>query len=88
MSALNTPLERAVAVFGSVDALCRATGITSKRVYRWRQAAAKGGRDGRVPDDAQPVILRAARELGIPLTAEDLIDMRSAEPAPETEAAP
>jgi len=83
----NTPVDRAIAAFGSVAKLAEATGRSIHQVYRWRRKVEVGGRDGRVPDDAQPVILRAARELGIPLTAEDLIDMRPAEPAPEAEAA-
>lgn len=81
----NSPVDRAIAAFGSVAKLAEAAGRSIHQVYRWRRKTEVGGRDGRVPDDAQPEILRAARDRGIPLTAEDLIDMRT---APEPEAAP
>lgn len=76
MSSEKTPVERAIAAFGGVESLALAIQLPIHRVYRWRQKAEKGGRDGRIPDDAQPLILRAARERGISLSAEDLIDMR------------
>lgn len=85
MAVEKTPVDRAIDAFGSVSALAEAIRFPAHRIYRWRQDAGKGGRDGRVPDDAQADILRAARERGIQLTAEDLIDMR---PAPAPEAAP
>lgn len=72
----ETPTARAIGAFGSVDALAEAIGYPAHRIYRWRQSSAKGGRDGRVPDDAQPLILKAARARRLPLKAEDLIDMR------------
>jgi hypothetical protein len=72
----KTPVERAIAAFGSVESLATAISQSVHRVYRWRREKENGGRDGRIPDDAQPLILRAARERGIALTAEDLIDMR------------
>ncbi len=76
----ESPVEKVIAAFGGINDFSSIARISKKRVYRWRQASKKGGRDGRVPDDAQPLILRAARELGIALSAEDLIDMR--DPAP------
>lgn len=82
----NTPVDRAIAAFGSVAKLAEATGRSIHQVYRWRRKAEVGGRDGRVPDDAQAVILKAARERDIALTAEDLIDMRDASDAAPSEA--
>ena len=85
----KTPVDRAIEAFGSVAALAEASGLPAHRIYRWKQKSEKGGRDGRVPDDAQADILKAARERKIPLTAEDLIDMREpAEAAAGAEAAP
>lgn len=79
----KSPADRAIAAFGGVQVLADAAGIPAHQVYRWRQKSAKGGRDGRVPDKSQPAILAAARRLGLPLTAEDLIDTRAPASVPE-----
>lgn len=73
----KTPVDRAIDAFGSVDQLANRAEIPAKRIYRWRAPKATGGSDGRIPSDQQGVILAAARKLGLPLTAEDLIDMRT-----------
>ena len=83
MADKKTPAGRAISAFGGVQALSNSTGIPAHRIYRWKQKGEKGGRGGRVPDEAQPTILAAARKLGLALSAEDLIDMRPPTSVPE-----
>lgn len=72
----ESPVERVIAAFGGVNQLCAAAGLTKKRVHGWRTPVEQKGAGGRIPAKHQGDILRAARERGIALTAEDLIDMR------------
>lgn len=82
----KSPADRAIDAFGGVKPLAEAIGHPTHRVYRWRQRRETGGTGGQIPATAQGPILAAAQKLGLPLTAEDLIDMRpAAAPAPAGE---
>lgn len=89
MAGLDSPADRAIAAFGSIDALAKAIGVLPKRIHGWRASIEQKGAGGRIPAKHQGEILKAARERDIALTAEDLIDMRDApETASEAEVAP
>lgn len=79
----KSPIDRAIDAFGGVKKLSAAIGQPAHRVYRWKQKRETGGTGGLVPADAQGPILAAARRLGLPLTAEDLIDTRAPASVPE-----
>jgi len=66
----KTPADKAIAAFGGVESLAKTAGCSVWRIYRLRKA-------GAIPANLQGAILAAARERGLPLTAEDLIDMRT-----------
>lgn len=68
-----TPADKVIDAFGGVRATARALGLNSSSVSRWRMSKEERGLDGRVPSIHQSVILRIAREQGLPLCAADLI---------------
>lgn len=41
------------------------------RVLRWTYSKERGGTGGLIPADMQPILLRVAREEGLPLTPDD-----------------
>ncbi len=77
MAAKKSPFDRVIAAFGDEDSVAKAVGVPRKRVYAWGAPATQKGSDGRIPVKWQGPILSAARKLGLSLTAEDLIDMRT-----------
>lgn len=72
------PAQYVVSVFGGVCALARAIGKTPGRVSHWR-------RTGRIAsDDVKRRVLAVARERGLDLTADDLLDGREVDTAKTT----
>ena len=69
-----TPADIVIARFDGVRPLARLLGKDPSTIHRWCQPAAKGGSDGRVPSAAQSRLLSLARERGIALTADELIN--------------
>jgi len=62
-----TPAEYVIKAFGGIRATARAIDYNPDSILKWRY------RKGFVPTSAQPVILKAAEELNVDITAEDLI---------------
>ncbi|CAB4199742.1 hypothetical protein UFOVP1356_6 [uncultured Caudovirales phage] len=69
-----TPADIVISRFEGVRPLARLLGKDPSTIHRWRQPAAKGGSDGRVPSAAQVRLLSLAKELGVALTADELIN--------------
>lgn len=69
-----TPADIVISKFGGVRPLARLLEKDPSTIHRWRMPAARGGLDGRVPSVAQQRLLELARERGISLTADDLIN--------------
>lgn len=75
---VTTPAERVIDAFRGVRATARALGRNPSSISRWRKPRDEGGTGGRVPSSLQAEVLQKAREAGIPLTAADLIEFRTA----------
>lgn len=71
-----TPAEVVIRAFGGVNKTARAIGRNGGAVCRWRKPKEERGTNGRIPSEAQGLILQAARRLKIKITAEDLIHGR------------
>ena len=69
-----TPADIVIARFEGVRPLARLLGKDPSTIHRWKMPASKGGLDGRVPSSVQVRLLDLAREGGIALTAEELIN--------------
>lgn len=72
----KTPAECVYATFGGVRATARALGMTAGPVSRWNRPVWAGGTGGLIPTAQVHRIIRAARKLGKPINAEDLIHGR------------
>lgn len=68
-----TPAEYVISVFKGVRATARAIGRSPSSVCKWRRDKDRAGTDGQIPRCAQVALLLKAREMGLDLTAEDLI---------------
>ena len=68
-----TPADKVIELFGGVRPLARDLGRNPSSVVRWRKPRSEGGTGGAVPTSMQGRILALARERGLGLTAEDLI---------------
>jgi transposase-like protein len=69
-----TPADIVISRFQGVRPLARLLGKDPSTIHRWRKPAAKGGLNGRVPSAAQVRLLELAKERGVALTAEELIN--------------
>lgn len=76
-----SPAERVIQAFGGNTETAQALGCNRSTIFRWTQPEEKGGTGGRVPSTRQSDILAKARELGLPLTAADLVDDRPSDEA-------
>lgn len=65
--------------FGGVRPLARLLGKDPSTIHRWRQPAAKGGLDGRVPSAVQVRLLELAKLHAVALTPAELV-IGSADP--------
>lgn len=62
------PAHTIITICGGVDAVAQMTGRSTVRVRRWTYPKDRGGTDGLIPSDVQPVLLAAAQREGKPLT--------------------
>lgn len=69
-----SPADIVIARFDGVRPLARLLGKDPSTIHRWRMPAAKGGLDGRVPSAVQARLMGIAKERGVVLTAEELIN--------------
>jgi len=69
-----TPADIVISRFEGVRPLARILGKNPSTIHRWRMPAAKGGLDGRVPSAVQARLMEIARERGVALSAEELIN--------------
>jgi hypothetical protein len=69
----KTPAEVVILRFGGVRILARLLKKDPSTIHRWRMPASKGGLDGRVPSAIQARLLEVADDVGVHLTADDLI---------------
>ena len=69
-----TPADIVISRFDGVRPLARLLGKDPSTIHRWRTPAAKGGLDGRVPSAVQVRLLSLAKERGLALTADELIN--------------
>lgn len=68
----DTPANRVIEAFSGPRALGRAIGLHHSWVVRWRREPPEGT-GGLIPSRHHRKILRAARERGLDITADDLI---------------
>lgn len=68
------PADIVISRFGGVRPLARLLGRDPSTIHRWRMPASKGGLDGRVPSSTQVRVLELAKEQGVALTADELIN--------------
>lgn len=71
-----SPADIVITRFDGVRPLARLLGKDPSTIHRWRMPAAKGGLDGRVPSAVQVRLMVLAKERGVALTAEELINGR------------
>ncbi len=65
------PAQTIIAICGGLDAVAKITGRNAANVRRWTYGKhQRGGTGGVIPFKAQKILLAAARERGLPLTAE------------------
>ena len=68
MAENKTPAEFVIEAFGGVRALARALGKSPSTVSRWRSTK------GLIPSSVQAEIIRLAREKGLAVTHQNLIE--------------
>lgn len=71
-----TPAELVIERFSGVCALARLLGKNPSTISRWKKPREEGGTGGLVPSQSQARLLELARELGIDLTAAELVSGR------------
>lgn len=73
------PALTIIGICGGFEAVAMLTDRSEIRVRRWTYPKARGGTDGLIPADCQQVLMRAARDRGLPLSPEHFFpDVRSA----------
>ncbi|WP_408636239.1 carph-isopro domain-containing protein [Pelagibacterium flavum] len=75
------PASTIITKLGGPNAVAEITGVHRTRVSNWKRSKAVGGTGGTIPFNHVPKLLDAARERGIPLSADDFL------PAPKEESA-
>lgn len=64
------PAHTVITLCGGIKAVADMTNRDESRVRRWMYGKDRGGTDGLIPSDMQPVLLEAARQRGINLKPE------------------
>lgn len=64
------PAQNIISMCGGVAEVAQMVGRSVIRVRRWTYPKERGGTDGLIPSDMQPVLLEAARQRGINLRPE------------------
>jgi len=68
-----SPAAYVLMIFNGVRATARVAGRSPSSVCKWNKPKEQRGTNGLIPTKAQPILLDKARDLGLDLTAEDLI---------------
>ena len=78
------PAKRVVDAFGGAGNLAKAIGRNVSRVHRWTYPEDRGGTGGAIPGGTKMLrnILAAAKQRGIDLSFEDLINPEQDSPRP------
>lgn len=64
------PAQTIIELCGGFRAVAQITGRDETRVRRWTYPKDRGGTGGLIPAECQVLLMAAARERGLPLTAE------------------
>lgn len=67
------PASTIVSKFGGPSKLASIVGVHRTRVSNWTRSKEAGGSGGRIPQAHHRAILTASRDLGLNITAEDLL---------------
>jgi hypothetical protein len=78
------PAQTIIRKFGGPNAVAKIVSVHRTRVSSWQRPRAKGGSEGRIPQNHIPALLAFARENGLDVKAEDfLVDVpQAAEASP------
>lgn len=74
-----SPAADIIQKFGGVASVAKITGAHKVRVYNWTYPKTTGGTGGTIPQRHIPVLLKAARDSGIPLEAGDFLPSEAAQ---------
>lgn len=77
------PASSIIQRLGGESAVSKITGTAYTAPYRWQAERDKGGTGGTIPQKYHRTLLDYARENEIPLTADDFLAHRAADPAPQ-----
>ncbi len=67
------PAASIIEKIGGPTRVAKIVGVHRTRVCAWKRPRAKGGTDGRVPQDHHAKLLTYARAQGIPLSADEFV---------------
>lgn len=67
------PAEYIIHIFGGLLKTARIIGRDHASVARWKTSIERGGTGGIIPSKAQQTIIKIAAEMGLDITASDLI---------------
>lgn len=77
------PAHTIIQICGGFATVAEMTGRDETRVRRWTYAKEKGGTNGLIPSDVQPVLLAEATKRGFPLTPSHFFPNHTAQEAAE-----
>jgi len=72
------PANRIIEALGGPTKVALIAGVHRTRVSNWKRPREVGGTGGRIPQSHIPVLLLAARERGVRLSADDFLPAPSA----------
>lgn len=72
------PAASIIKSLGGAGEVARLTGVFRTTPAKWRSPVEKGGTGGQVPLKHIPALLRAARDKGVKLTADDFLPREGA----------
>lgn len=64
---MDGPAAKIIELCGGFKAVARMTGRNETRVRRWTYPKDRGGTGGFIPSEAQQLLIREARAIGVPL---------------------
>lgn len=73
MEPASTIIDR----LGGVTKVALVVGVHRTRVSNWKRARQSGGTDGRIPQGYHVTLLQHARDIGVPLSADDFLTIAS-----------
>jgi len=74
------PATSIIKDLGGAKEVARIAGVHYTRVYRWQLSKDKQGTDGLIPQRHHRVLMQAAKDRGVALTAERLMGLEQGEP--------